>query len=194
MRAARTSVAAAALSVWVASALIATQLPASTSSDALTTSATFECLWWSEAQMDGLDPNHPPPQETRVTIKKWEYSDPVGVPHPDVVDLAVQIRNASSDAMSQVAPTVQVQWLEGPQSKKQAASWSALTTLPAQDAVSIAPQQSKTFRYPIHVADKMAQLGKQHAWPWSVRAVVTTSVDGRSVGSARYELPITPGD
>jgi hypothetical protein len=180
--------------VCVAAALLAPDLRAGSPESALSTSATFECLWWSEAQMDGLDPNHPPAKETRVTIKKWEYSDPVGVPHPDVVDVVVRIKNTSGDAANQVAATVQIQWLEGPQSKKQAAAWSAPTTLPAQDAVSIPPQQSKSFRYPVGINDKMVQLAKQHGWPWSMRAIVTTTVAGNPVGSSRFELPIAPGD
>jgi hypothetical protein len=144
--------------------------------------------------MDGLDPNHPPPKETRVTIKKWEYSDPVGVPHPEVVDLVVQIRNTSSEPASQVAPAVQIQWLEGPQSKKQAAAWSPLTALPAQEAASIPAHESKQFRYPVDVSGKMAQLAKQHGWPWSLRATVTITVAGSAAGSTKVELPITPGD
>jgi hypothetical protein len=173
--------------------LSSTQLRAD-SAGTLSTSATFECLWWSQAQMDGLDPNHPPPKETRVALTRWEYSDPVGVPHPDVVDLVVQIKNTSGDAVSEVSPAVQIQWLEGPLAKKQAAAWSPLTALPAQEAASIPAQQTRAFRYPIDVSDKMAQLAKQHGWPWSMRAVVTTRVAGTAAGSARFELPIIPGD
>jgi len=175
-------------------ALLPAQPRADSPAGTLATSATFECLWWSEAQMDGLDPNHPPPKQTRVTIKKWEYSDPVGVPNPDVVDLVVKIKNTSTETAAQVAPAVQIQWLEGPQSKKQSAAWSALAALPAQEAVSIPSHESKTFRYPIDVAGRMSQLAKQHGWPWSLRAVVTTTTAGGTVGSARFELPIVPGD
>src|SRR5215472_4906630 len=53
---------------------------------------SFTCLWWSEAQMEGLNPNSPPPKNTEVKLAKWEYSDPVGVPHPDTIDVVVTLR------------------------------------------------------------------------------------------------------
>ena len=194
MRARRARFGTAIACAWVALAFYSGQPRADSPAGTLSTSATFECLWWSEAQMDGLDPNHPPAKETRVAIKKWEYSDPVGVPHPDVVDLVVQIKNTSGDPVSQVAPAVQIQWLEGPQSKKQAAAWSAPAALPAQEALSIPAHESKLFRYSIDVRGEMARLAKQHGWPWSLRATVTTSVAGSALGSTKADLPITPGD
>src|SRR5438874_12821838 len=66
-----------------------------------TLTAHFECLWWSEAQMAQFDPNHPPAKATRVALKIWEYSDPVGVPHPDVVELVAEIRNDSKVRLEQ---------------------------------------------------------------------------------------------
>src|SRR6266568_1294352 len=46
----------------------------------------FEAIWWSPQQMENLDPSNPPPKNTRVTLSNWEYSGPVGGPHPDTVD------------------------------------------------------------------------------------------------------------
>jgi hypothetical protein len=67
--------------------------------------AHYECLWWSEAQMEGLNPNHPPPKETVVKIAKWEYSDPVAVPHPDSVTLVARIPAGLGGPLS-----VRVKW------------------------------------------------------------------------------------
>src|SRR5262245_8658291 len=67
---------------------------------ALRADVAFACLWWSEAQMEGLNPNAPPPKRTEVRITKWEYSDPVGVPHPDVVDVVVILANGGNQGVS----------------------------------------------------------------------------------------------
>src|ERR1035438_1215330 len=63
----------------------------------LAVEVSFSCLWWSEAQMEGLNPNAPPPKETETKLTKWEYSDPIGVPHPDVFDIAVALNNKGKE-------------------------------------------------------------------------------------------------
>jgi hypothetical protein len=68
----------------------------------------YECLWWSPAQMVGLDPNHPPAKTTATSIARWEYSDPVGVPHPDVVDLVARVRQQEARPLS-----FKVRWFYG---------------------------------------------------------------------------------
>ena len=68
----------------------------------------FECLWWSSDQMAGLDPNHPPPKTTRVRLDKWEYSDPVGVPHPDTIDVTIDVANGAATVQEPLE--VAVQW------------------------------------------------------------------------------------
>lgn len=57
----------------------------------ITVAGHFECLWWSENQMAGLNPNNPPPKTTPTRLEKWEYSDPIGVPHPDDVTLVLNL-------------------------------------------------------------------------------------------------------
>ncbi len=66
----------------------------------------FECLWWSPQQIATLDPNRPPPKTTRVTISRWEYSDPIGVPHPATVDVVLHV-----DRPLGRAPQLAVSWL-----------------------------------------------------------------------------------
>ena len=58
---------------------------------------SFHCLWWSAAQMHNLDIEKPPPKETDVELKKWEYSDPVGVPNPDEITLVAEVGPAKSE-------------------------------------------------------------------------------------------------
>jgi hypothetical protein len=144
--------------------------------------------------MDGLDPNHPPPKQTRAVITRWEYTDPVGVPHPDVVDLVVEITNKSVSTVNQISAEVQVQWSEGPLDRKSGAAWGSPTMLPKTDSVSFGASESKTFRFPIDVSKKMAELAKHWMWPWALRATVTTMLAGKPVEVHQYKLPITPGD
>jgi len=74
---------------------------------AATVSASYECLWWSAAQqMANFNPDHPPPKLTPTPIARWEYSDPVAPPHPDVVTLVVRV-----DAADAARLTVQTRWL-----------------------------------------------------------------------------------
>ena len=74
----------------------------------LTASIAFECLWWSSDQMIGLDPNRPPPKATKVRLEKWEYSDPVGVPHPESIDIVIEI-DAGAEAVRKTME-VSVRW------------------------------------------------------------------------------------
>jgi hypothetical protein len=68
--------------------------------------------------MNGMDPNNPPPKQTHIVLKRWEYSDPIGVPHPDSVDLAIEVRNGDGTALDGAVVDVEAQWLEGPQRRK----------------------------------------------------------------------------
>ena len=99
--------------------------------------ASYECLWWAPAQMVDLDPNKPPPKATPTALTRWEYSDPVGVPHPDVVTLVV--RASAADA---AAVTVRTQWL--------GKTWSPLT--PRQATTPVATEgATSVLRYDIPI-------------------------------------------
>ncbi len=79
--------------------------------DTLSASAHYECLWWSAYQQAHFNPNHPPPQETRIQLDHWEYSDPVGVPHPDTIILVVTL--ISTSLTTPVTISVTTRWLGG---------------------------------------------------------------------------------
>jgi len=67
--------------------------------------ARYECLWWSPDQFRNFDPNNPPDKRTVTILTKWEYSDPVSVPHPDVVTLVATV------ASGVTAPSLRIRWL-----------------------------------------------------------------------------------
>ena len=60
--------------------------------------------------MEGLNPNKPPPKETVVRIEKWEYSDPIAVPHPDNVSLIVNVPAEISGPLSARVKWKRHQW------------------------------------------------------------------------------------
>ncbi len=55
----------------------------------------FSGMWWSEQQVAGLDPNHPPAMTTRATLDQWNAEDQ-WPPHPDVVDVDVTLTGTQS--------------------------------------------------------------------------------------------------
>ena len=162
----------------------------------LAVSATYRCLWWSEAQMENFDPNSPPPKKTEVVIKKWEYSDPVGMPHPDVVDLVVEVKNDGRSTASHVVAEISGQWRVGPLASERKASWGPRMPLKTWQVDEIAPGQTASARIPIDLASRMSELGAKKTWPWTFRAsvVVRRADSTEPVVSRAFSLPIQPGD
>jgi hypothetical protein len=144
--------------------------------------------------MEGMDPNNPPPKETRVVLKRWEYTDPVGVPHPDVVDVVAQIRNDSGHDTEGIILEVEIQWFEGALSKKTSATWGEKMLLSKPPPIRLAPGGTKIIRMPVDMAAKMASLAPAHRWPWSLRVLMTARVAGITVASRQMELLINPAD
>jgi hypothetical protein len=156
--------------------------------------ASFLCKWWSEDQMNGLDPNKPPPQNTEIPIQKWEYSDPVGTPHPDVVDFVVEIRNESDAAVTALSVEIEGQWKVGPFAKETLAKWGAAVKLKSVEASSVASHQVEKVRVPINVAAKMAELKNSRGWPYAFRGKAAVIKDGSTVATAERELTILKSD
>jgi hypothetical protein len=102
--------------------------------------AHYECFWWAPEQMVDFDPSHPPPKTTRIRLDHWEYSDPVGVPHPDTVILVVTLRSATS---RDLALSVRTRFLTG--------AWTKSTTASSQK-ISLAAGVAQTLEIPIPVA------------------------------------------
>jgi len=157
---------------------------------------SFACLWWSEAQMEGLNPDAPPPKNTEVRITKWEYSDPVGVPHPDVVDIVVTLVDSSGQARSDLEVEVATEWKEGSLRDATDAVWSRATVIQNFSNVSIGSSGQQTLRVPVDLEAVMDSLAQQQKWPYGLRATATVrdrnSVERLVEGAA--ELPIQRGD
>lgn len=144
--------------------------------------------------MEGLNPNNPPAKRTRIELKRWEYTDPVGTPHPDIVDVAVQIHNDSARGEISVIPELKIQWLEGAQSDRASAVWSQMTSM-KDSPVRLVADESKTVRLPVSIAAEITALSRSERWPWSLRARVRVlSGTGKILGSTQLELPIVPAD
>jgi len=160
----------------------------------LAAQVTFRCLWWSESQMVGLNPNSPPPKGTEVVIRKWEYSDPVGVPHPDTVDVVVELENKGSSPAAGVTVVVTRQWLVGSKKSRASAKWSAPEAALTSQSATIAPGQTLPVRATIDLASRMAELDKKGQWPWGLRALVTVRGGDKVLLTSQAELPISRGD
>jgi hypothetical protein len=156
----------------------------------------FTCLWWSESQMEGLNPNSPPPKNTEVKLTKWEYSDPVGVPHPDVIDVVVTLKNPTHEVLSNLLIEIGLQWEVGPSRKQTAAAWSERSVLSEQRGIEVQPGGEKTVRVTIDLKKKMDELEKQRKWPFALRASAEVRVAGASslLSETHADLPIKPGD
>jgi hypothetical protein len=157
-------------------------------------SAEFQCLWWNAQQIDGIDPTNPPLKQTRVTIKRWEYSDPIGVPHPDSVDLTVEIRSKSAERPEKVTAEITVQWLEGLQTRKASAVWTRPIPVRSPVVLQLLPSGRVKFTVPINILHELNVMEHSRKWPWALRAIVSIRSAGNVVGSSHFDLPIIPGD
>ena len=147
----------------------------------------FACLWWSEAQMNGLNPNAPPPKTTEVRIKQWEYSDPVGVPHPDTVDAVLLLTGGEKLAGLEVE--ISTQWKIGRYGKPGSAVWGPVKQVRKAAA-------AREMRLPVDLKAMMDTLEKHERWPYGLRVVATLrrgSAD-EIVALIKAELPIRMGD
>jgi hypothetical protein len=162
----------------------------------LSSSVSFQCLWWSPDQMNGLDPNSPPSKTTAVTIQKWEYSDPISVPHPDVLNVVVQITNESGVPAADTVVEISGLWKVGPFKNERLADWSTPVLLEKAGPFALAAHETKIVRASVNLAQKMTELQKAANWPYGLRVNVTLTRLGSSspIGVSQAELPIIAGD
>jgi len=160
----------------------------------LSAHVSFLCKWWSEDQMNGLDPNNPPPKNSEVAIEKWDYSDPVGTPHPDVVDLVVDVRNDSDIPASAVVIEIEGQWKTGPFAQEKLAKWGPLVKLKSSELSGVPSHQTASVRAPINVAAKMQELKSSKSWPYAFRGKATVLMGGSIVATTEADLSIVRAD
>lgn len=185
-------------SVWLACLLAAMAAPRLSRAQPLpkvSAAVTFRCLWWSDLQKNGLNPNSPPPKNTEVTISKWEYTDPIEVPHPDVVDVVVDLRNQLDSPAENLVVDISARWKTGPQRNKARAVWRRGASLKRFTAVRLDARGSLSLRVPVNLAEKMNALSASRSWPWALRVrVAISTASGRPVQKITADLPIIPGD
>jgi hypothetical protein len=190
--------AAIAAAAMVLAASCSSRPPADERSPAadLAVQVRFTAKWWSEAQMDGLNPNNPPPKTTEVELKRWEYTDPVGVPHPDSIEAVVTVENRAEAPSGDLMATVTGEWNIGPLDDRSAAQWDQPTVLVKTDRFRIPARSTHTTRVPVDLKTIMDRLEREHRWPHALRLTVTVDeVGGKpAVARAQVEFPIRRGD
>jgi hypothetical protein len=146
--------------------------------------------------MEGMNPNAPPPKATDVRITSWEYTDPVGVPHPDVVDVVATIANGGPTPASDLAVVVGGEWKTGPLDAPARARWEGSVPLKTVRLSAIAAGASEVVRVPVDLKARMDALGGDGRWPHALRVSVIVRGPGAAtaLATARAELPIKPGD
>ena len=146
--------------------------------------------------MEGLNPNAPPPKNTETRIDKWEYSDPIGVPHPDSIVVVVSLKNAAQQPASDVTVEIAHRWQKGPLTGKGHRAWTDSAPLKQVEHVGLAPGASQTIRVPLDLKHEMDVLSTQKQWPYALD--ISVGVRGQNAQAAtvvaKAELPITPGD
>lgn len=157
----------------------------------------FRCLWWSAEQKRNFNPNQPPPKTTEVVIDRWEYTDPVGVPHPDTVTLHASVRNNSDKPAGPVRMKAEIRWKTGPQLKPAAAQWEPGTIfLASLETAPIAPGEQVAMQAPVAIQSKMNSLDKRDWWTHEME-VILTGTDlrtGRTLFREVRPFRIQPGD
>ncbi|MCC6365384.1 MAG: hypothetical protein IT165_17865 [Bryobacterales bacterium] len=155
---------------------------------------SFRCLWWSEQQMNGLDPDNPPEKGTEMELRKWEYSDPVGVPHPDVVDVTLEMTNIG--ARKAVLVETSVRWRIGPVDESRDAVWSAWAPLGKAEVGAVDFGEGRKVRVPVDLAAKMQALAPLRRWPFALEVQYNVREAGRMrlLAAGTALLPIHAGD
>jgi hypothetical protein len=137
----------------------------------------FSGLWWSEDQLNGMDPNNPPPKTTRHRLQKWEWTGDQWPPAPDVVDVDVTLSGGAAAAKTTAQISYQYGLGRGRLSPPKQLLATTIDLSPHGDATSL--------RGPLPL---LRDAGKLH--PEFVQ--VTVKVGAQPPATAR--LPITVGD
>jgi hypothetical protein len=147
--------------------------------------------------MNEMNPNAPPPKTTEVKLDKWEYSDPIGVPHPDIVDVTVAVENRSDRVAKNVQIQIGSRWNVGPIKDRSKASWesNAFAAIYRSGTITIAPHGSRTVKVAVDLAARMKSLEATGAWPWALEnEAIASTIGGSTPIRTRALLPITPAD
>lgn len=180
----------------VVTALLACNRPVPPAAANLEAALSFKALWWGPAQMAGLNPDSPPPKTSIIELERWEYTDPIGVPHPDSFDLVLSLSNRPGAPAVQVNVQTVGRWKVGPQSDEEKAVWNDASFIDATQSLALQAGDTREMRTKVDLAQKMEQLRQDGSWPWELSATVTITnqATGQILATVSKNLPIRPGD
>lgn len=166
-------------------------------SNKLSINTVFHASWWSPVQMENMDLDNPPTKNTDVIIDKWEYSDPVGVPHPDAVELAIEL--TTTDAGIDKVYVVAIQrWKIGSITKQASAQWTKNINLNIANPVKLVPgRTTKTLIKNIDLKKIQEESFKKRQWPWLMEIQLMIFHDSKHtqlLGTKTVSLPMIPAD
>jgi hypothetical protein len=188
---------AAAAAVWLTSACAPRPATQETEVVSLAVKVRFTAMWWSDAQMERLNPNNPPPKDTEVELNHWEYTDPIGVPHPDAVYAVVTVENHGKHSVGNLVVITEGEWKVGALENASSAEWQAAVVLgKSEERFEVQPGSQHTTRLPVNLKQMMDALEREHRWPYVLR--VTARVDQaagqQSLARTQVDFPIRPGN
>jgi hypothetical protein len=160
--------------VALAICLLATDAVAAES--AVKADIVFSGMWWSEQQVVGMNPDHPPPMTTRAMLGQWNAEDNQWPPHPDVVDVDVTLTGKRST--SNVPVQIGYQWYAKGQ-------FTPLKML-RKDTLNFDGETGQTLHSSIKV---MEYLNQEH-FPKRLRVVINIASQKPII----KELPLVLGD
>ena len=146
--------------------------------------------------MENLNPNNPPTKNTEVTIDHWEYTDPVGVPHPDSVDFVAELRNVGPDPAQDLRALFTSAWKIGKLGAKESAVWGEAAAVKTIDGITLAPGGSRDLRVPVELATLQNKLHAEDRWPFVLKITMEIRKAGVTEPLLRREVefPIQPGN
>ena len=120
--------------------------------------------------MESLNPNNPPPKNTEVELNHWEYTDPIGVPHPDVVYTIVTVENRGTQSVANLVVITEGEWKVGSLENESSAEWQAAVVLEkSEERFEMPPGSQHTTRMPVNLKQVMDTLEREHRWPYVLR-------------------------
>ncbi len=138
----------------------------------------FVAEWWSEDQMDGLNLNDPPPKNTKISLERWEASDPVGTPHPEEFDIVAIIKTTLEVQHAWI--DIEWRWSIGGLSQRSTKRWTSWESAARTGPLTLVSNSDmKVVLHTFQIDELQQQLYERNQWPWVLEArAVVTSDDG----------------
>lgn len=153
-------------------------------------------MWWSEAQMIGMDLDSPPSKTAEIQLDRWEYGDPIGNPNPATFNVVALV--SVPYAMGGIALTAQMRWLVGPLTDRSAATWTEWEDFVRLEPARV-PGTGPTMIQLGSVAlrDVQMRLYTENLWPHAFETqlqIYNRSNEQATAITVSRRLEILPGD